>query len=211
MNKLTRIVRFTLCASAISLSTSAQATDLVFTADTSSIKGETGTFYLDFISGGNSTSNFATISSFSTDGTLGVITPLGEVSGSLPSTVDFGTDTTLFNEYAQNITFGNQISFHLNLTENAPDPLGTPDSFSAFVAYSGSNFTQTTDPTGSNALFLFNIDGTASGNLNVYTLSNGNSPWQVSNISAVPELSEAWLLMFGLMGLGLKAKRQQRV
>ena len=212
MNRLSRFVSYSICAAAFSCSTSAQATDLNVTIDTSSIIGTAGVLYFDFISGGNSISNITTISSFTTDGTLGAATPQGNAFGSLPSSVTLDTTAYLFNEVAQNIIFGNQLSFNLNFTQNAPNPSGTPDAFS-FLAYDtlGNTLPTTTDPTGSNALFLFNIDGTTTGNLTPYTLPDGRSPWQVTPLAAaVPVPSAVWFMLTGLMGLLFNVRKQQR-
>ena len=210
MNKITRIFIYTIFTTAFSASVQA-STNLTFNADTSNLFGTTGTLYIDFISGGNTTINIATLSSFSSDGVLGGATPQGDVIGSLPSTVTLNTNS-FFNELAQSFTFGNKISFNLNFTQNGPDPSGTPDAFSLFVADASNNPIPTTDPTGSNALFLFNIDGTSTGNLNTYTLPNGLTPWQVTTVAAIPVPSAIWFFISGILGLKLASRpRQQQI
>ncbi|WP_186289532.1 NF038129 family PEP-CTERM protein [Methylomonas koyamae] len=212
MKRFNRLPIFLACLLGILSSTNTHATDLNVSIDTSTVFGESAIIYFDFISGGNSIGNLSSITSFATDGILGATSVQGDVTGDLLSTVALNTTSNFFNEFAQGITFGNHLSFNVNFTENAPDPLGTPDAFSIF-AYDGLGNTLpiTTDPTGSNALFLFNIDGSTNGNLNVYTLLDGSSPWQVTPLTSVPLPSAAWLLVSGLMGMGLGTKRNSKV
>jgi hypothetical protein len=213
VKKLDRSFYIRLCAISLTLASfnSARATDLDVTINTTAIDGTSGTLVFDLISGGNSTSNTATISAFSSDGTLGAVTPQGDEIGSLPGTATLDTNSTFFNELAQNITYGTQISFDLNFTQNGPDPTGSPDTFSFFLLNSSGNpIPTTTDPSGGNALFLFNIDGTDTGNLNIYTSLDLPITWQATPIvSSVPEPSVIGLLTIGLMGVKLTARKQR--
>ena len=100
---------------------------------------------------------------------------------------------------------GTHYSFNLNLTEHGPGLGDTPDAFSLFLADNGGSLIPTTtDPTGSNALFLFNIDGTSGGNLNLYSSTDLPISWQVTLLtdppvlgSTVPTPSILWLLASG--------------
>ncbi|MGD0959981.1 MAG: NF038129 family PEP-CTERM protein [Methylomonas sp.] len=180
------------------------ATALDVNINTSAIQGASGEIVFDFISGGNTLYNSAGISAFNTDGTLGASTTQGDAVGLLPSTVTLDTQSNLFNELAQNITFGANIAFALNFTQNAPDSTALPDAFSVFLLNnSGNTVPNTTDPTASNALFLFNIDGSSTGNLITYSSLDQPITWQVATVP-IP----ATLLLFssGLIALVLHGK-----
>jgi hypothetical protein len=211
MNNFTHIFSRNICMAAIAFVTlnTAQATELDVTVNTSSLSGTSGSLYFDLVSGGSGVFNSSTISSFSTDGLLGSTAPVGDAFGTLPGQVMLDTgSSTILNEMGQNITYGNLFSFHLSLTENGPGVDGTPDSFSLFVVDAAGDLVPTTEPAGSKALFIFNIDGTSTGNLNIYTLPDDSQPWQVTPVTAVPVPSAIWLLVTGLIGLGLNARRQ---
>jgi hypothetical protein len=138
------------------------------------------------------------------------VTTSGDVTGNLSGTVISNT-TSLFNELAQNIQYGTQFSFDLNVTENSSSLGGTPDAFSLFLTNnSGNTIPTTTDPTNSNALFLFNINGTSSGNLNLYSSSDLPLNWQVTP-AAVPIPSVVWLFASGLMGVLINRKKKSTV
>ncbi|PTQ83144.1 hypothetical protein C8R21_102147 [Nitrosospira multiformis] len=132
------------------------APPLLFSIDTAPLSGTSGQFAFDFIDGGTPL-NTVSISDFSTDGTLGIATVTGNVTGTLPATVTF-SDSQFFNEVLQNVTLGSLTSFVFNSTENLPDSGSLPDAFSFFLLdSSGLPLVTTNDPTGANALFLLNI------------------------------------------------------
>lgn len=206
MNTATRIFTYSFCITVLSLGfvNTAFATMLNVTVDTIS-RGSISALYFDFVGNGSPT-NTSTITSFTTDGLLGAVTTSGNVTGNLPGTVTLDT-TSFFNELAQNIKYGTQFSFDLNVTENTPSLGGTPDAFSLFLADNrGNTFPTTTDPTGSNALFLFNVDGTSSGNLNLYSSTDLPVNWQVTP-AAIPIPSVIWLFASGFMGILLNRKK----
>jgi hypothetical protein len=212
---LSTVFSRTLCVIALTLVTSnaAFASNISVTIDTTALNGTTGSLFFDLVAGGSAT-NTSVISTFSTDGTLGSVTTQGDAIGSLGSTVTMDTlSTALLNEMAQNITFGTKISFNLNFTENGPTSAGTPDAFSFFLAdNTGTPIPTTTDPTTSNALFLFNIDGTTTGNLNTYTSTNLAVTWQVNPaVTAVPVPSAIWLFLSGMIGLLSSKRKTQRI
>lgn len=147
----------------------ADSTYLV-TINTSSLAGTSADLVFDLINGG-STSNTVTISDFSSDGTLGTVSPTGEVTGTLPGTVTLmDSPSSFFNEYLTDMTLGTTISFLLDATTNGP---GSPnlDALSVFLLdpNTGLPLFSTSDPTYSDSLFTLNIDGTPEGNLGVYT------------------------------------------
>jgi len=183
--------------------------DYDVTLNTSSLLGTGATLTFDFIAGGGTQSNSVSILDFSTDGTLvsgGVNS--GSVSGSLPGTATL-SNASFFNELQQGITLGSTISFQVDATTNAPTGGSLPDTFSLFLLDPTASYslTNTTDPTGSDSLVTLQIDGTAGGNIAVYSGSSASIPVSVKAVSAptsVPEidsptaLSALTLLLGGL-------------
>ena len=189
--------------------TNSLATLIDVTVDTTALTGQTGSLAFDLINGGYAFTNISTISSFSTDGMLGTVASTsGDVTGILPAQAILDTASALFNELNQNITFGTQFSFTLNVTSNGPSIGNTPDAFTLFLLNSSGNpIPNTNDPTGSNALFLFNIDGTSSGKLDIYTSTDASISWTVTPANdpstpgiAIPTPTVLLLLAIGFMG-----------
>lgn len=134
----------------------AHAAPIQVTIDTSALSGTTGSIAFDFLDGGIPV-NAIVVSDFTSDGTLGTATLSGDVSGTLAGTVSLG-DMDFFNEYLQGLTFGSSLSFTFDTTGNPADPGSFPDGFSFFLLDgTGMPVPTTSDPTGSNALFLYNV------------------------------------------------------
>lgn len=155
----------------------------------------------DFIDGGSPSNNVA-VNGFSTDGALSVSNSIGGVTGGLPSgfTLD---DSAFFNEYYQVIIAANSISFDFNTTANIPDIGSSPDTFSFYLLddQTGLSLFDTTDPTGSNSLFILDINGSNDGLLNVYGLASTATAvtWEVSQgNNTVPEPATLLLLLLGM-------------
>lgn len=150
--------------------------------------GTTGNLNFQFNPGGGSQEASASLSNFTTDGTLtGVPTLTGDVSGTLPGTVTFGNSTG-FNDYFHGFTFGSSFSFLLTLYGPAIDaPNGTATSGTTFgVAMFddfGSTPLLTTDPFGFAGLAEINLDGSVS--LIMYAPDTFNNP--VVTFAEVPE------------------------
>jgi hypothetical protein len=159
----------------------------------------------DFIDGG-SPSNTVSISGFASDATLGAVSTQGDVAGTLADTVTM-TDTSFFNEYFARLTLGNTISFYLNATANAPDAASIPDALSIFLFDNGEGRVMfpTTDPTGANALLLFEIDGSDQGTMSVYSAPGGEA---IVTAVGAPEPSS--LLLVGLGASALLRRRLRR-
>ena len=189
---------------------SAFATSENVNVDTSLISGTPAQLAFDFIYGGGPSSNTATISAFSTTGTLGTNGPnSGNVTGTLPGTVSLSTaSASFFNEYLTDITLGTNFSFQLGATTNAPGPGSLPDAFSLFVLdpTTGLPLFTTTDPTGADSLLTLNIDGSPQGVLSVFSAPGGES---VVTTSAVPEPGTMLLMGTGLAFL-MMCRRQCR-
>lgn len=178
-----------------------QAADLVFRMDTSEISSSSVLLTFEFLDGGPA-SNAIEIHSFQSDGTLlGEVELHGEASGSLSHAVflsDSG-DTSFFNQYTENFVVGTSLVFSFHTTNNAP--LGVPDGFAFFFLDERTRlpFFSTSDPTGSDALFLLSIDGSERGKVEVF---NSVSALPVTwSISAVPESSQLLLWTAGLSGM----------
>src|SRR5437764_665002 len=131
--------------------------------DTTGLSAVNGELVFDFTSGGGPSSNSLTISSFTSNGVFGTASSIGLVSGTLPATITLQDDpaTSVFNEYATGFTFGNSISFVLDVTSNAPGPSSSPDEFAVFLLGSDgvTSLISSGDPTGADRLFAFDLDG----------------------------------------------------
>lgn len=214
MKKFLRFISYSILPVTLSIAVpqKVSASTLEVTLDTSSIFGEQGSFIFDFIDGGSGVENSVTIFNSNSDGTGGLEQTSGNVTGTLDTSLVLGKDpNSILTELTKFITFGNYITFTLDITENGPGLEGTPDSFSLFVVDGAGDLAPTTDPTGSNALFIFNIDGSSTGNLSIYTLPNGAQPWQVTPVSAVPVPSAVWLFITGVIGVGVNLRKTRKI
>ena len=159
------------------------------TVDTSLLpNGTTGNLNFQFNPGGASQEASASLTSFSTDGTLiGLPALLGNVSGALPATVTFDNGSAL-NDYFQGFTFGSSFSFLLTFYGPAIDaPNGTATSGTTFgvALYDdlGTTPLLTLDPFGFAALAEINLNGSVS--LTMYAPDGSNNP--VVSFAEVPE------------------------
>lgn len=185
------------------------ATMLEVSINTTAYNGTDGVLAFDFLDGDGPVNNSVTVRSFYTDGTLGVATPTGSASGSLVSP-DFLTltDADFYNSLSQEIHFGTSIYFMLEITAQASGS-HAPDSFSVFLLDNTEMpLFATTDFTGADALFAVDIDGTPTGNLQVFSGVGTSVAWAVQAPSAVPIPGTAWLLGSALLG-GLAARRRR--
>ncbi|MFM2448978.1 MAG: hypothetical protein RIS44_1428 [Pseudomonadota bacterium] len=169
----------------------------------------------DLIDGG-SPSNQLQLTSLSTDGSFGAATQVGGVTGLPPGSTTL-SDSAFFNELTLLLSGATQFSFRFTPSTNAPTAGGFPDSFSFFLLNSVTGFTlfETSDPTGSNALFSYSFDGTVQGDLQIYApLIGGSVAWSLTDVSGNPEPnpvplpSTAAMFFLGLLLLG--AVRQQK-
>jgi hypothetical protein len=185
--------------------------------DTSSESTQYG--YLDLQFDGALVTQIATaeLENFSTGGALnpGDINngTSGDVTGTLPGTLSFDNGTS-FDDYIEGITFGNQISFELDLggaAINSPNGDGGGTFLIDFLNSGQNAYLFTNDPTGSTAYgwtaayFDINPDGSVS----VTTPPGpGDGPSLVS-IGAVPEPAPVGLLGIGLAALALVRSRHR--
>jgi hypothetical protein len=193
------------------LAGAASAVPYQVTIDTTALSGAAAQLAFDFVDGG-SPANTVVISGFTTDGTLGLSSTVGGVVGTLPGSLSL-TDTAFFNEYLTDITLGTSISFVFTPTQNAPDPGSLPDAFSMFLLdpTTGLSLFGTTDPTLADALFQFDIDGTAAGALSAYSV-----PLQLAGVTVtpveqgVPLSGTPWLMLAGGLALLTMRTSQRR-
>jgi len=183
----------------------ASAVPYLVNVNTASLNGAQGQLAFDFFDGGPPT-NSVTISSFSTDGTLGSSSITGDVSGSLPGTVTLN-DTAFTNEYLSGITLGTFLSFVFEATGNPPAPGSSPDGFAFYLLdQAGSPITTTGDPSGTQALLGLDITGTTT-QPTPYSGSTPSVPVTVGPVNnSVPEPSSVALVLPGLLLLMRRGK-----
>jgi hypothetical protein len=139
------------------ISAAAWASSFKITIDTTPIKGQSGFVVFDFASGSPAQKNSATVGGFSTDATLGSVTPSGALTGTLtPGPLTF-SDSSFLNEWEQQATFGAKMSFDLTVTTNSL-PGSIPDEFSFYLLDKNQLPFTTTDPTGADALFAIDLN-----------------------------------------------------
>ena len=179
--------------------------------NTAGLSGTAGRLTFDLV-GQNSVNphNTITISQFATDGRLaaGGNANQGGATGDLSGPVTL-SNTAYFNESARGETFGNQISFNLNLSENYVGP-ASPDQFSFFLLDSTGqqSVVSTSDASGANALFTVDITGQKGGNVTVFDISTPGVSVSVG-APVVPAPSSLPLFAGGLT-IALIATRRNR-
>jgi hypothetical protein len=95
-----------------------------FNVDTTSVLGQTGYLELQFNPGIDPGVASAVISNFTSNATLaGTPVLTGDVTGALPSTITIN-NTSGWNDYFHQITFGNNVQFALNLNGSANNSFG---------------------------------------------------------------------------------------
>jgi hypothetical protein len=165
------------------------------TVDTGSLSSTGGYLYFQFARDPNNFLATATalIRDFSTDGTLGAkasgisATSGAGVTGALPGSVAIANRNQI-NDYNQAVTFGDVISFMLDLNQRVLDPLYT-NTFSMWLAQDAQGAVPLQTPSGE--LFEVNLfgDGTAS-------VVN----YDTAGTTVVPEPGTALMLITGLLG-----------
>jgi len=205
-----------------------------FTMNTSSLSGTDGFIDMQFSEGSSASgTTLAVVSDFQTDGTLVVEDPYttlfpggvsllatGNVSGTLAQPVTFTADGSApINEYTQELTFGNQLSFLVTLSGQgltSPTCLAGPPYCYQFVLdflnSTGTGFLFTNDPTGSTPTGWIaggvNVNNNASTTLFINP-GPSNGPSDLTITSSVPEPATWWMLAGGLLGMiGLRRRRR---
>lgn len=192
------------------------AADVSFsvTVNTSSLSGTSGSLDFNFNPGPLiSQLALADILNFSSVGSLaGSPMLIGDVSGTLPSTVTFD-NAGAFNDYFEGFTFGSTLMFDVRFygpAVNSPNGVSTSGSsfgFSMFSDSAGTIPALTTDADGFAFTVAVNPDGTTA----VTSFSSQTSVEPA--ISAVPEPSSLApagraIALWALLGLRRKAPNQ---
>ena len=192
----------------------ALAGPLKFQAAGLAAAGSSARLALDFVDG-DGLSNQIDARNFSSDGSPTLQQLSGSVGGDLASGLLF-SDASFFSEALLNPGAASTFAFIFDATAVAPAPGSFADAFSAFLLddLTGLSLVLTDDPTGNNALFLFTIDGTATGQLQVYQqLSTLALTWQVVDAGngggggSVPEPASWALVLPALLAL-LRGRRR---
>jgi len=169
--------------------------------------GPSVTFALDFVDGAASVTNQVVAANFSSNGSsLTEGTRQGDVSGNLTSGLTL-RDTSFLTEVLINLVGASNFGFVFNPTTIAPALGEFGDSFSVFLLGAGGvSLIETDDPTGNNALFVYTIDGSGSGQLSTHSeLSGLGMSWSLTpqNPGTVPEPSALALVVVALLLAGL--------
>jgi hypothetical protein len=178
-----------------------------------------GPFALDFELVG-SNGNTVTLSNFSF-GIGGGAGPgpaflTGGASGDLTISVNLNDSANFFSDFNQQFMPGKTLTFTMDSTVDPPPSGGSPDNFSMviFSGYdpvngynpftgTGGNPIPTTDPTGNNTFFNFNVNGPGSTTVSSYPSASGDVSVTVTPTSVVPEPSSGIIMFFGLISLSV--------
>lgn len=124
--------------------------------DTTPLAGVAGFIAFDLVDGSSPDPSSVVISDFSSPIQLGSATISGGVTGSLPGQVGI-TSTSFFNSLLQGVQFAaGQTSFSLDFSVSH-QALAIPASFALFLLDSSQAPFATSDPTGANALLVFDL------------------------------------------------------
>ena len=183
--------------------------------DTAPLAGANGLFALDLVQGDAGVSNWAQLSEFSTDATLGTSFTFGDVSGSLDDTLTL-KNTEFFNAFEQELTFVSTLSFSLELSENDSTGGLFPDRLSFFLLdeFAFGSLVPSSDPSGANELFGYEFTGNIDG-LEVHeATAEPFVTWSVQErapMVEVPEPAPVALILIGLAALLRQGMHRRRV
>jgi hypothetical protein len=172
------------------------------TINTAPLSGISGFMAFDLNGGIPLQDNIATITSFSSNSTLGSISTSGDVTGTLtPGPLTLTADQS-FNEWLQTVTFGTLTTFVLNVTTMNPSGVN-PDSFAFFLLNSSEIPYGTSDPSGSDAIFAIDLTGATTAP-QVFTSTNPLAPQFTATVTpatAAPEVSPSLAIGLGLAAI----------
>lgn len=167
--------------------------------DTSALAGVNGFMAFDLVDGTTAVPSSVVIDGFTSTSALGSATTNGDVSGTLPGPVIIAS-TSFFTNLLQGVHFAaGHTTFSLSLTVSHEAP-AIPDSFALFLLDSTQAPFATSDPTGANALLVFDLTDPLVPQ--VFT-----SPFALATVSLVPEPGSWALYVLGLSGLALIRKK----
>lgn len=175
------------------------------TVDTTFLIGTPAVLAFDFIDGGPP-SNSVTLSTLGSDGTQGSQSTSGDVTGTGPWMLN---DSSLFNELLVSFNpMGSLLSFSFSTTDNPPNVGSFPDAFSFFILNTDLSFLITTnEPTGSNALFEYNL-GQGEGGLTVFAPDQQGVSILVTPTFTAAEPASLALLAIALTAALIGARRR---
>lgn len=218
--RLSRLIEWTSLLGLVSIAISPVVrADQVWTVslDTSQLAANyTGPFALDFELIG-SDGNTVTLSntSFGNNGNAGPGPAFltGGASGDLGSRVSLSDSPNFFSDFNQQFTPGSTLTFTVDSTLVAPPSGGSPDNFSMVIFQSydpvngynpltgmGGTTIPTTDPSGADTFFNFDVNGPGATTLSSYPDASGNITITIIPAS-VPEPSSGVIVFFGVIGL----------
>lgn len=207
-----RKFRFPLVALALLMATPLTAWSYAFdvTIDTTNLAGTDAILAFDFIDGDGVINNTVDVSKFFINGFFDP--NFGTLEGDVTSTNDTSAtfhDGSAFNEVLVPVTLGSTILFRLETTNLFSAASLVPDAFSFFILNATTSLPlfATTDPTGSDALFVLSLDGSQNG-LSLYTTASPSLSWTVQPAAVPLPGAFSMMLLAGVYGGCLKRKRR---
>jgi hypothetical protein len=193
------------------------------TINTSQLAADyTGPFALDSELVG-SNGNSVTLTNFSFGGGSagpGSAFLTGGATGDLGTAVSLNDSVNFFSDFNQQFTPGSTLTFTMDSTLVPPPPAGSPDNFSMVIfedydpvngfnpdTGTGGTPITTTDPSGADTFFNFNINGPGSTTVSNFPSASGDITITVTPAGAVPEPTSGVLMLFGVLGLGGLCRR----
>jgi PEP-CTERM motif len=129
--------------------------------------------------------------------------------------VSLNDSANFFSDFNQQFTPGNTLTFIIDSSLVPPPAGSSPDNFSMvlFSGYdpvngynpstgTGGTPIPTTDPTGNNTFFNFNLDGPGSTTVVSFPSASGDVSITVTPASVVPEPSSGVMLILAMVMLG---------
>ena len=156
------------------------AAPVLVTFNTSSIAGTKGKLALDYVVSDPPSGQHVHVVNFLTNSTVAgspesegglvegnfFLPPFTTIGAALAGVVGSGEigGSFFFNELILNLIFGTSVTFELHIQDVKSNAAGLPDQFSLFLLNTGNTpLFPTDDPTGANALFIYDITGIAGG------------------------------------------------
>ena len=221
------ILRASLLVSVLMLAGPAVRADQVWTVslDTSQLAADfTAPFALDFELVGTN-GNTVSLSSFSFGGGGAGPGPAfltGRASGELGGSVGLDSSASFFSDFNQQFAPGSTLTFTMDSTLVAPPSGGIADNFSMviFEGYDpvngfnpltgmGGTPISTTDPSGAETFFNFDINGPGSTTVSVFPSTSGDISITVTPESVVPEPASGVILLMGMAGIASAILRKK--
>jgi hypothetical protein len=198
-------------ASLVFVAALARASAFNVTVDSAPPSGSPAVLVFDFIDGGMP-NNTVSLSALTSNGTQGSTSAIGNVTGTGVTGTGPWTfsdaGSSFFNELQVPYNpMGSSLSFSFATSDNPPDPGSFPDAFSFFILETDvvTPLITTNDPTGADALFLYNI-GQGTQSLNVYAPDQTGVSINVIAAQSAPEPGSLALLVAGIVALSTRSR-----